>query len=82
MIPFLRDLFHAFLFDASAFKRWLLAFVGFLVSVAATVAAFGVDVVIGWTPRERLAHLGVALIGGMLTVVPAPSITKKPDAGT
>jgi hypothetical protein len=70
MIPLVRRLVHALLWDELAAKRWVRGFFLWLGGAAVMVASVGWEVAQGWSVKEwvgRLAIAGIAGIGGMIT---------------
>jgi hypothetical protein len=71
VIPVLKSMIHALLWDPMAFRRWARGFALWLGGAAVMVASVGWEVAQHWTLREwlgRLAIAGVLGIGGLISV--------------
>ncbi len=70
MIPLIKKIIHALLYDELAAKRWLRGLFMWLGGAGVTVAAVGWEVARAWTLKEwagRLAIAGLLGVGGMIT---------------
>lgn len=71
MIPLVRSMIHALLWDAMAVRRWMRGFAMWAGAVLMQVVSAGFDVVRGWSLREWAGRIGVAAvlgIGGLISV--------------
>lgn len=79
MIPLVRRLWHAFLFDEMKAARWSRGFLLWAGAVAAQVAMAG-DAVEGWSRRRWVVALAVAAITGAAGLVTAGEKNPAPEA--
>ena len=80
MIPLLRKLVYALLWDELAARRWVRGFLLWLGGAGTTVMAVGWDVAREWTPREWAGRMVFASVLGVAGMVTAGEKNPKPGA--
>lgn len=89
MIPLVKRLFHALLWDELAARRWIRGLLLWLGGAGIQVVSVGWDVAQGWSWREwsgRMLVAGILGLGGMVTAgernarpSPLPAVELPPE---